>query len=990
MFGPTLSFPAGVREDERPSSTDSIWPSQPPSDCPFPKSAEITGIAFTGKYATYNDDNKDLSHMIGDTWYPSWAADGKLYSPWTDGFLNGVKSASWSGENATTGHAAIVGDDPLHLSFAEVGVCRGSAVPYAGRYPCANLVYNGVWYIGTYCLNDSDGDPCKGLNWDVLGPFVGFRYSTDFGKTWTDTPHTPERPLFGEPAQVGGTLKMGVPHVVDFGKNMQHSPDGKAYLVGHGASTPDPNARTANLSWVTGDQIYLARVLPSPQNINDASKYEFFAGHDENGNPVWTNEFSKIKPLVDWNNNCGGAAITFNPGLKKFLMCVNDGGDTVSKMNTYILESDLITGPWKLVVYLRDFGQQAYFANIPSKFISADGRTAWLCYSANFTNVALPKLPKLEFDPPAGHSVGEAAPMVWQEIKLLPSPDVKNRAAYPQDSPGSAARAHNEAVTSLRLVLPPQPSRVMQNIARVLTRQIESRCDAKVIKEGDAPLAVKLTIEPGIGNEGFKIADGPSGAIRIIGNDERGVLYGVGKFLHSSSYGNQGFVPTNWRGVSVPKMPVRGMYLATHMQNYYEVAPIEEMTRYMEDLSLWGVNSFLVWFDLEPYDGFNDPKAQTHLDRLRVLLKMAKDLGLSASLGCIANGGYKNSPAELRAEDSTDNRPHYHTTNGPRIYIMGPELCPSKPGVPKMEMSYCQEKFAAFKEVGLDYWFIAPYDNGGCTCPQCAPWGANGYLRMAEPMARAYKRAFPNGKVILSTWYFDRWGIGEWDGISAKFAAEKPDWVDYIMSDNFEEYPRYPLDHGVPGGLPLLNFPDISMYGQNPWGGYGANPHPARLQQRWNETKKKLSGGFPYSEGIYEDINKVICARLWWDPDRPAIETVKDYAAAEFSPDVADDVATVVNIFERNHERNQVGESAVEAARLVEAIDARLPPQVRSSWRWRLFCIRAAIDQEIYRNSLGQGRDEVFRQACEELTKISHAENAWSLMRPVPIPAVKK
>ena len=66
----------------------------------------------------------------------------------------------------------------------------------------------------------------------------------------------------------------------------------------------------------------------------------------------------------------------------------------------------------------------------------------------------------------------------------------------------------------------------------------------------------------------------------------------------------------------------------------------------------------------------------------------------------------------------------------------------------------------------------------------------------------------------------------------------------------------------MPGGLPLLNFPDISMYGQNPWGGYGANPHPGRLQQRWDETKKKLSGGFPYSEGIYEDINKVICAQL--------------------------------------------------------------------------------------------------------------------------------
>jgi hypothetical protein len=100
-------------------------------------------------------------------------------------------------------------------------------------------------------------------------------------------------------------------------------------------------------------------------------------------------------------------------------------------------------------------------------------------------------------------------------------------------------------------------------------------------------------------------------------------------------------------------------------------------------------------------------------------------------------------------------------------------------------------------------------------------------------------------------------------------------------------------------------------------------------------------------------------------------------------------MASVVKIFETNHKRDEVGESAVTACELVERADAKLTPQARSAWRWRLFCIRAAIDREIYRNSLKQGRDEVFRQACEELTKISHAENVWSVLRPTPIPAVK-
>jgi len=33
---------------------------------------------------------------------------------------------------------------------------------------------------------------------------------------------------------------------------------------------------------------------------------------------------------------------------------------------------------------MKDFGEQAYFLNFPSKFIGADGRRLWLCYSANF------------------------------------------------------------------------------------------------------------------------------------------------------------------------------------------------------------------------------------------------------------------------------------------------------------------------------------------------------------------------------------------------------------------------------------------------------------------------------------------------------------------------------------------------------------------------------------------------------------------------------
>lgn len=306
------------------------------------------------------------------------------------------------------------GDDPMNLTIYSLGISHASSLPYHGRYPAGSLVYNGTWYYGTYCLDPAGqtkfGDTI--YNWPWLGPFVGFRYSNDYGRTWTETPHTPEDPIFGETGMYGYPVKIGAPHFVDFGKNMEHSPDGKAYLVAHGAELSDPDYRFYNASWITGDQVYLFRVTPSIENMNDPEKYEFYAGKDEKGNARWTDNSQEIRPLLEWNNNMGCVTTTYNPVLRKYFMCVTDGGNTASRMNTYILESDKLTGEWKLVSYMKNFGEQAYFVNIPSKFISKDGKTAWLLYSGNFATDWNGE--KIIENPPGSHYG-----LVFQKFELL-------------------------------------------------------------------------------------------------------------------------------------------------------------------------------------------------------------------------------------------------------------------------------------------------------------------------------------------------------------------------------------------------------------------------------------------------------------------------------------------------------------------------------------------------------------------------------------------
>ncbi len=389
-----------------------LWPSRVPADCPVKQSKKYAGLGFTGHFATYSN---------ADTWYPSWGADDKLYSSFTDGTVTGlndkgekvtVKTFS-GGRSAVVGHAIISGSDPMDLSISDPDAIAGDPAPYGGRYPCASLHKDGVWYIGTYALNSAP----YGLNWPICGPFAGFHISKDNGKTWIPSPLScaPGKALFPEPATMNGPVKFGVPHVVDFGKNMENSPDGKMYMVAHGSLQKDQEDRKANLSWTTGDQIYLCRVTPSPETVNDANSYEYFGGYDARNKPVWTHSLLQAKPILDWNNTCGGATITYNKPLKKYLMCVTNGGNTESMYDSYILEADRITGPWKMVTYMKNFGTQAYFLNIPGKFISPGGRSFWLCYSANWQN----QLGKNYASVPVGGTYS----MTLQQVRLLSPED---------------------------------------------------------------------------------------------------------------------------------------------------------------------------------------------------------------------------------------------------------------------------------------------------------------------------------------------------------------------------------------------------------------------------------------------------------------------------------------------------------------------------------------------------------------------------------------
>lgn len=489
----------------------------------------------------------------------------------------------------------------------------------------------------------------------------------------------------------------------------------------------------------------------------------------------------------------------------------------------------------------------------------------------------------------------------------------------------------------VRLDAPSSP--LVDRSFEILKDRIQQRCPIEVAKSHAAPQVI-LALDDALAPEAFAISTHRT-AVRVAGGSPRGLVYGVGKFLRTSHYAEAGFQPSPWRGVSAPKGSLRGMYFATHFHNWYHQASEPEIVRYLEDLALWGVNALMVCFPMINLRDWNDPDAQVALDMMRHYGKAAKGLGMRFATG-VGNTAFINTPDQLRATRLPD--PTHRRGNS------GHPVCPSIAEGHDYILECYRPLYEGLAETGLDVLVFWPYDEGGCACAQCAPWGSNGYLKLSRDMTAAAKRIFPDLQTVLSTWMFDTPPEGEWQGL-ADYLKTEGDWLDYILADSHEEFPQYPLEKGVPGGRPLLNFPEISMWGNWPWGGAGANPLPGRFQRLWDQSKGVVRGGFPYSEGIYEDMNKAVVAQFYWNPGQSARTTLEEYIAYEFGPGVSQEVLALVDLLEENagraYQKQPVDPATAERSlALADAVHSQLPAWGRSNWRWEILRLRAILDRE--------------------------------------------
>jgi hypothetical protein len=301
----------------------------------------------------------------GDLWASCWSDDGNLYAANGDG-----KGFSLNAAPSDVSVSRIAGGP---TSLTGVTVAQGDAVGQvwtAGGYnrkPTGMVCVDGTLYLALQDLSTSFND----------APAATIVKSTDHGATWT---WDRSAPMFSN--HVFTTM-----FFADYGQDGANAPDGYVYVYGL-----DGNWRTSYDHTVADPvDLYLARVPKA--SIQSRSTWQFYSGLS-GGSPTWTSDIgARASVLHDdtrvYGSMLGGGVgdltrlaqggVLYDKPLGRYLY------SSWTEYTQELYESPTPYGPWSHF-YTKDYGgypwtqakNGGYATTIPSKFLSADGRTAYL------------------------------------------------------------------------------------------------------------------------------------------------------------------------------------------------------------------------------------------------------------------------------------------------------------------------------------------------------------------------------------------------------------------------------------------------------------------------------------------------------------------------------------------------------------------------------------------------------------------------------------
>jgi len=421
--------------------------------------------------------------------------------------------------------------------------------------------------------------------------------------------------------------------------------------------------------------------------------------------------------------------------------------------------------------------------------------------------------------------------------------------------------------------------------------------------------------------------------IWIIGADERGVLFGVGKLLRTANMTkNKIYLEQSLDFASSPMQSIRGHQLGyRNTNNTLDAWDVKKYEQYIRELVLFGTNAIET---IPLNDGDKSPLMPVPPAEMNIhISEICAAYGIENWIWTPATCDLKDK--ELREKELTKNE---------KIYKELPQL---------------------------DGVFFPGGDPGENHPREVMP-----FLKDLHDLLIKYH---PNAGIWISLQGFSEEQI---DYFYTYLEENKPEWLRGVVSGpgspsiaetRFRlpakyKHRQYPdITHNVRCDYPVVNWDQAYML---TIGREGINPMP-NYYAKIHETYAQFTDGFiSYSDGVHDDVNKVTWSMRGWDIEQEPVDIMTDYCRFFFGPEVATKAANGIMALEQNWvgpiRKNGAIEPTFDYWQKLEKEN----PQLAGNWRWQMLVVRAYYDtyqhrRKIYEEGLEKEANKILATAKE-------------------------
>jgi hypothetical protein len=450
------------------------------------------------------------------------------------------------------------------------------------------------------------------------------------------------------------------------------------------------------------------------------------------------------------------------------------------------------------------------------------------------------------------------------------------------------------------------------------------------------PLSDRMTAALGpapTAAEGFRIRTAGSD-LAVIGNDERGVLFGIGYLLRHLHMTPKGIVADEMDVTTAPKYPLRGHQLGYRPKtNSYDAWDLAQWEQYYRDLAVFGCNAVELIPPRSDDDASSPHFPLPPLDMMEGMSRVADEYGLD-------------------------------------VWIW----------YPAMDRDYGEEKTVQF---ALNEWeqvykrlpridaIFVPGGDPGHTQPKHL-------MALLERQTELLHKYHPKAQMWVSPQGFNQAWIDEFYGI----LKTEPKWLSGVVFGPQVRVSAKQLREAVPARYPIRHYPDIThsrqcQYPVPDWDMAHAitssreciNPRPLDQTTIFRLLQPYTIGFLTYSEGCNDDVNKCVWSGLGWDPDAQPVDILREFARYYIGETYTDDFAQALLALERNWRGALLtNQSVVETLAQFQAMERSASPEVLKNWRFQQALYRAYYDayvraRLIHETALEQKAMDALRQA---------------------------